>query len=343
MAIIVTSEKKVDISQATMTSVELNNGIMRLIVTGSSLKDQDITPTMTSNTAPSPYVASASSTLSGYNPYAVFNKKNAINTDSWLTTIPTELNPQWIQLYLGSGRVVTKYTLTSPYWGGSIMIKDWIFQGSLNGTTWVNLDLQVGQTWQANEKRSFSFANTTPYWYYRIVFTSHNGYSDYAGIAEIELMESDVYFSESGQSLFPVIDLGTHFQKINIVSSSMLVPTDTQLKIYISSSNDNITFSEFSLVDSGGNTTSQGRYIKIKIDVLGNSVMVNRMLNDFTPDESGLFQPNKQIIFDGSLKINTNHLETMEKDTTFLEQGTLFRKSLSKDNYKSIVKLYVLD
>jgi hypothetical protein len=47
------------------------------------------------------------------------------------------------------------------------------FEGSNNGTNWNILDTRLNQpSWNANEKRYYSFDNTTPYNYYRLNSTS---------------------------------------------------------------------------------------------------------------------------------------------------------------------------
>ena len=63
-----------------------------------------------------------------------------------------------VQVTFTSSKVVNQYFLQSS-------AIDWVLEGSTNGSTWVTLHAIVNST-----RSFFSFANTTPYTYYRVVF-----------------------------------------------------------------------------------------------------------------------------------------------------------------------------
>ncbi|HEY5785863.1 MAG TPA: discoidin domain-containing protein [Microlunatus sp.] len=56
-------------------------------------------------------------------------------------------------------------------------IKDWTFEGSNNGSSWTTLETRTGVTWPTAglDVKTFTFANTTPYRYYRINITANQG------------------------------------------------------------------------------------------------------------------------------------------------------------------------
>ena len=90
-------------------------------------------------------------------------------------------NPQWFTTDLGTAKVITKYTMTS--WTGSSNASpaSWDIKGSNDTTngnngTWSSaLDTKTGQSvWGSNEKRSFTFSNSTAYRYWKISMTATN-------------------------------------------------------------------------------------------------------------------------------------------------------------------------
>ena len=82
--------------------------------------------------------------------------------------------------------IITSYTLTAaqtPY--HNYMMRDWVLCGSTDGTNFTQLDSRTGITWTTLQTINYTFTNTTPYLYYRIVIkkTSNiNGDPNYTGI-----------------------------------------------------------------------------------------------------------------------------------------------------------------
>ncbi len=162
----------------------------------------DITATMTTNTAPSPNVASASSEYSAsYQAWQAFDKNidNATRYD-WATAAAQP--NAWLKFDFGAGntKTVKKYTIIGVAKGGyssrNGAPKDWVLQGSNDNTNWTDLDSQENQQdWGELEKRSFEVDNDTAYRYYRLNISANNEASG-TGIfrlAELELMEGVAY------------------------------------------------------------------------------------------------------------------------------------------------------
>jgi hypothetical protein len=81
----------------------------------------------------------------------------------------------WLQYQFGGGAAwaVSQYALTSANDSPSRDPMDWQFQASNDGDTWINLDVQSGETFTSRlQTKSYSFANTTPYRLYRLNITS---------------------------------------------------------------------------------------------------------------------------------------------------------------------------
>lgn len=129
----------------------------------------EVTPrNMTSDSLPSPFVASASSYNGvGYEPYRAFDGSTGT---LWRTnSIPTG----WLKLDFGSTKTVTKYSI---YNFVSVQNpKDWTFEGSNDDSSWDILDTQTNIVWTGTSTKTFSFSNTTAYRYYRINVSANNG------------------------------------------------------------------------------------------------------------------------------------------------------------------------
>ncbi len=131
--------------------------------------------------------ASASNyTNASYIPSYAFDDNNVT---SWLVSTTTT---SWLQYDLGSGNeaIVYEYSIRDGY-DVTANPKDWTFQGSLDGNTWVTLDTRNAQmNWLDNEKRNYTgFTNNTAYRYYRINITVNNGNASYTTIGEMELFK----------------------------------------------------------------------------------------------------------------------------------------------------------
>jgi hypothetical protein len=100
----------------------------------------------------------------------------------------------WLQYRFAPGETwaVTRYRMTSGGDGPDRDPKDWQFQGSADGTTWVTLDTQSGQVFAGrNETKTYSFENRTAYAAYRLNITRNNG-GGIMQLAELELWADDV-------------------------------------------------------------------------------------------------------------------------------------------------------
>lgn len=147
----------------------------------------DRTPTMTNNTTPSPYVASASTDSgAGTEAYKAFD-----NADSqWVASATTG----YLQLDFGSAlwavdeyRIEPQSTTRAP--------KDWTLKASNTGAyagEEVTLDTQTGvTTWSTGVEKTYTFSNTTKYRYYRITVTANNGDGSNLEIDELNFYAPD--------------------------------------------------------------------------------------------------------------------------------------------------------
>lgn len=155
-----------------------------------SLKSIDKTyeTKMTSNTTPSPLVASASSSNSSslYLAWYAFNGVNATN-NCWASTA-ADRNTCWLQIDFGDRKVFnTVYITARDNSSGNTnqMIKDFKLLGSNDGTDWDHIAAFNNQTnWSGFETRAFRF-KSKKYRYYRIQASSNNGNTNATSIGNV--------------------------------------------------------------------------------------------------------------------------------------------------------------
>lgn len=120
----------------------------------------------------------ASSDQSGFEVAKLFNGFTAGSvSDRWATA--GGVTAATVRRDLLSAAIVKWYWI-SPGDGGSTQDpKDWTFEGSVDGATgWTVLDTRTGQTFASSRAtRTFRFANTNAYRYYRLNISANNGSS----------------------------------------------------------------------------------------------------------------------------------------------------------------------
>lgn len=247
----------------------------------------DVTPNMTSNTAPEPNVTSATNFHSPYDAWRAFD---GVKDDYGYISQQDAALPIWIKFDFGAGNsyTVTKYTIwCSPATASAP--KDWTFQGSNNDSDWDTLDTVIGETgWSSYEDRSFTFSNSTAYRYYRLNVSANNGGTGFVlYITEIEMYESITpalqCYSESTikqQGSYSLKVIAAQTESLNETLTRTVAPgvdlsgiNTLELYVYASRTGTNI---EVKIHDSGGNTitisiviTSAETMTKIVKDISG--------------------------------------------------------------------------
>ena len=163
-----------------------------------SARARDIaTPQMTSNNAPSPFVAAASTVNSTNDAFRAFDRVYTTGT-YFETGIGNSTG--WLSMDFGSSIIIDGYTIfasnaqtTSP--------QNWQFQGSNNNSTWTTLHtVTLPSAIAAGSSYSISsIGNTTSYRYYRINITL-NGGANSIRITELELYQPGTAAIASGGS-----------------------------------------------------------------------------------------------------------------------------------------------
>ena len=114
-------------------------------------------PKMTSNTAPTGYVASDSE--GGYDAYKAFYGSD---NSYWQAD-----RRSWLRLQLPAAKVAVRYDIRAY---AIFTPSAWTFEGSNNGTSWTVLDTQTAQTFSPLQRKSYivPVANRAAYSYYRL-------------------------------------------------------------------------------------------------------------------------------------------------------------------------------
>lgn len=130
-------------------------------------------PNMTSNTLPIPYMAEGNMRRSTtYDYWKVFNGTNRSETDSWQSS--TSTGDKWIQLNLGTPKVVNELYLTSINHTSTIRSpRDFSILGSNDGINFKELYVtkNIITSWDIDETKYFKFNNDEKFLIYRILIT----------------------------------------------------------------------------------------------------------------------------------------------------------------------------
>ncbi|MEU4398190.1 GH92 family glycosyl hydrolase [Micromonospora orduensis] len=82
----------------------------------------------------------------------------------------------WVTYRLAKPATVLRYSLTSANDAPGRDPRDFVVQGSNDGSTWTDLDRRTGQTFGGRfATKVYSFTNTTAYGYYRLSVTANSG------------------------------------------------------------------------------------------------------------------------------------------------------------------------
>lgn len=155
--------------------VELVNIANRQRIGASIVLETKVSPTMTANNAPSPYVVSGERTATVY-----------LAMDGNLSTqwYGESGSNEWWKIDFGISTLVTGYKLAG--YSGTNYPSAWTFSGSNNDSNWTTLDTKTGQVLSGSLSSLYSFTNTTSYRYYKFIFTAWYG-AAHANVNEIEL------------------------------------------------------------------------------------------------------------------------------------------------------------
>lgn len=153
----------------------------------------DITPIMTSNTTPSPYVASASS-ISGndarYNPYVAFNGTSSSVNDSWYSNGITF--PQYLMLDFGAKTSMNAFTITINGTSVNVAPKDFTLEVSDDGSTFTVIKSFSETSWVNTTPKTFVLDKSYSYRYYKINIQSNNGSTTYVGISQLRFLSANI-------------------------------------------------------------------------------------------------------------------------------------------------------
>lgn len=147
-----------------------------------------ISPVMTSNTTPSPYIVSASSIYnSTYPAWKAFNGTNSSSSDAWITA--SGATTGWLSIDLASPVTINSFKMSARYSSDiTASPKNFSLSGSNNGTDYTLIKSFTGETgWKVNETRLYNLDVDVTYRYYRLDISANNGQT-YTLVGELQLL-----------------------------------------------------------------------------------------------------------------------------------------------------------
>lgn len=172
-------------------------------------------PKMTSNTAPSPLVASASTTLGNYYPWAAFDGNKTNSGSGAPGEYIANATTGWLKLDFGSGnnKIIRQYKIMSRAGSGieaALAPKNWTLEGSNNNIDWTVIDTRNNETgWGIGQTRTYSVSVPGSYRYYRLNVSANNDHASYWGIQELEFFQNYPTISPSPGQTWNTLPSGT--------------------------------------------------------------------------------------------------------------------------------------
>jgi len=302
-------------------------------------------------------VASASSYYGGYTAGLAFD--NDYDT-YWLAEVSF---PSWIKYNFGFGNAkkITKLTMRCGVYTRAP--SDWKFQGSNNDSDWDDLYTKTNELdWNEDEKRTYTFSNSSYYRYYRIYITKvvnsvarEGGTTNYAGqLREVEMMISesqlldlsdvtdlklDIRTSRIGTNLqVQLHDSGgtTIVKNINITQVDTFQTTIWDISGIDNSDKDNIDKIIFKILNADSDTTY---YIDnfeqlITHDTILSSAFID---NSIKSDSYIIWELEEQINSDANIKAQ-KVLQDILSSADISLAGEHFSTILSEATIKGIVQ-----
>jgi hypothetical protein len=154
----------------------------------------DITPIMTSNTTPSPYVVSASSIWSTqYDVYKAFDGSNTATDDRWGTVSGT--NTGWVKIDFGSAKKIDAFSIICGNIASNnvaTMPKSFSLYGSNDDISYEKIiEFSNEIFWSSLEARLYKLLQSVTFRYYKIVISANNGESSNTSIGDIKFWQDD--------------------------------------------------------------------------------------------------------------------------------------------------------
>jgi len=157
--------------------------VLNLANLGTSAVTNIAPAAMTGNTAPSPYLASASTNYAsnGFLPWNAFD--GTLGVPGWTGT---NHGIDWLQIYLGSPWPIQSYAIVVSSTARAPTA--WMLEASNNGTTWTTVDTRTGQTgWTVGVLNTYTpAAPVAAYAYYRLYITA-GGDGTYTNVGQFYL------------------------------------------------------------------------------------------------------------------------------------------------------------
>lgn len=154
------------------------------------MKTIDVTPIMTSNTTPAPYVVSASAEFNqNYKAFNAFDNITSMHSsDGWVSTVST---PKWLKIDFSEPTYINAYKITTRGTeGDSNPPKDWVLEGSNDDVYWdVIHTVTDGFTVMTPLQSKIFVCGNAKYRYYRLNIKTQLGTSGYTCIGQLRFLD----------------------------------------------------------------------------------------------------------------------------------------------------------
>ncbi|MBC8038080.1 MAG: hypothetical protein H7X89_12770 [Rhizobiales bacterium] len=214
--------------------------------TSNGIYGADITPVMTSDTAPSGYVAICDSYMASYNPYRAFN--GVLGLSNCWQNINCSY-PCWIGMQFPAQKRVSRYGFAQSNGGADYRSTQWVFEGSNDGAAWTILHSYNGASFGSQVMHYHNIAYPGFYDRYRLRLLAGNGIS--LVVDEVEMFEDDAALDMTLVSVASTALASPSFARVVLLHEPIVAVT-LNSDLFLDISRDNgTTWSIADLVNQG--------------------------------------------------------------------------------------------
>jgi hypothetical protein len=145
--------------------------------------------------------------------------------------------------------------------------------------------------------------------------------------------KEDGTFYEAGEWESDILSFG---EVKSLYRMELQKSDEEKVKVYTSTSEDGIDYSEYVPLNPDGTIGSPGgSCLKVKVQLFADGTASERELHTFDAEEVANFESNDFIVMDGSAKLKTQFTLSSTPVSGWTEQGTVLSFTLDKTKFKS--------
>lgn len=161
------------------------------------------------------------------------------------------------------------------------------------------------------------------------------------GQVQLKKKDGSPFLHEEGEWVSPVVDIGDNFQSYGKVFTTHVDSGNSSIAVLTRTSDNGIDFDAWTATAMDGSILSvKRRYISIKVVFYAGFSVKNIVISQLNDKNLSLdFFNSEWINTSNGLKLKRDYILDMTKDITWTEEGILYKKKFSRNEWTRIDSL----